>query len=363
MPERLTRIALLGAGQIGREHATRIGRHGECTLHSVVDPTPAAAAWAAGQGVPCHATLDALLNGPLPDAAIIATPNTLHVEQALALIRRGVPVLVEKPVAHTLAAGEALVRAQAQTGVPVLVGHHRRHSPALSRAHATVQSGQLGRLVAVNTTVLFHKPDAYFDVAWRSEAGGGPILINLVHEIDALRWLVGEVVAVQARASNATRGHAVEDTAAVVLEFASGALGTLLISDCAASPRSWEQTSGENPSYARDDTQDCLFLAGTRGSLAVPTMTLWQAEGAASWFTPLQRRPVMAPEADPLTRQLDHFCDVVRGRAEPLVTVADALASLRVTLAVHEAATTGRRIDTRPADLAQRPALAPPALA
>lgn len=353
-------IALLGAGLIGIEHARRIAASPNCGLHSVVDPGPAADALAAEHGVPMHRSLDALLAGPLPDAAIIATPNDLHVDHALALIRRGVPVLVEKPVAHTLAAGQALVDAVDTTGVPVLVGHHRRHSAALHLAHQRIQAGALGRLVAVSATVLFHKPAAYFEVDWRRRAGGGPILINLVHEIDTLRWLAGDVVAVQARASSAVRGHEVEDTAAIVLEFASGALGTLVLSDTAAAVRSWEQTSGENPAYARDTSQDCLFLAGTEGSLAVPTMTQWRAQGPASWTVPMHKEALPTPPLDPLQRQIDHFCDVVGGRAVPLVSAADALASLRVTLAVRDSARSGRRITIPALDRAQRSVLEPP---
>ena len=340
----MIKIALLGAGLIGREHARRMRAHADCALHSVTDPSAAAADYAAEQGVPRHATLEALLNTPLPDAAIVATPNDLHAVQALALIRRGVPVLIEKPVAHTLAAGDELARAVRDSGVPVLVGHHRRHSAALQQAHACLRAGELGRLVAVNTTVLFHKPDDYFQVGWRSQAGGGPILINLVHEIDTLRWLAGEIVAVQAMASHATRHFAVEDTAGVLLEFANGALGTLILSDTTAAVRSWEQTSGENPAYARDDTQDCLFLAGTRGSLAVPTLTRWTVTTGASWTQPMRRTQLPLSPEDPLRRQLDHFCDVVRGRAEPLVSVDDALASLRATQAVQEAAALGARV-------------------
>lgn len=130
----MIRIALLGAGVIGREHASRMGGQVDCALHSVTDPSPTGRAYAAERGVPHHATLDALLGGPLPDAAIVATPNDLHVPQALALVRRGVPVLIEKPVTDTLQAGAELVRAVQDTGIPVLVGHHRRHSAVLQAA-------------------------------------------------------------------------------------------------------------------------------------------------------------------------------------------------------------------------------------
>lgn len=100
---------------------------------------------------------------------------------------------------------------------------------------------------------------------WRSQPGGGPILINPIHEIGNLRSLCGDITAVQAMASHASRGLAVEDTTAIVLRFANGALGSFVLSDTAASARSWEQTSGENPAYDSHDDEDCYLVAGTPG--------------------------------------------------------------------------------------------------
>ena len=91
--------------------------------------------------------------------------------------------------------------AQAQSGVAVLVGHHRRHNPINARAREIVQSGRLGRLVSANVMATFLKPDGYFDAAWRKQKGGGPILINLSHEIDMLRFFMGEIDTVQAISS------------------------------------------------------------------------------------------------------------------------------------------------------------------
>ena len=103
-----------------------------------------------------------------------------------------------------------------------------------------IESGVLGRLVAVTGAAMFRKPDSYFDeVPWRREPGGGPLLINLIHEIDTLRYLCGEIESVQALVSRAIRGFEVEDTVAVNLAFASGAVGTFLLSDAAASAVSW----------------------------------------------------------------------------------------------------------------------------
>jgi predicted dehydrogenase len=337
-------IAIVGAGLIGREHLARVAAHARCRVVALVDPAPDAALLAQRNGCTHHASLDALLQGPLPDAAIVATPNALHAPQAEALLRRGVPVLVEKPLAHSVAAGEQLLRAVHDTGAALLVGHHRRHSAAIVAALDCIASGALGRIVALNATTLLCKPATYFEMAWRRQPGGGPVLINAVHDIHNLRTLAGEVVAVQAGCSNAVRRFDVEDSAAVLLEFASGALGTLIVSDATVAPRSWEHTSGENANYPHQADQDCLFVAGTQGSLALPTMQLWQQRGAGSWTEPFETTRLPLQPVDPLLCQLDHFCDVIERRAAPLVSAADALNTLAATLAVHDATSRGARV-------------------
>ena len=109
-----------------------------------------------------------------------------------------------------------------KAGVPIMVGHHRRHNPIMRKAAEIVRSGELGTLVAVNAVWMSRKPEDYFNITWRREAGGGPVLINAIHDIDCLRMLCGDVVSVRAATSNATRGFTVEDTAAAVLTFANG---------------------------------------------------------------------------------------------------------------------------------------------
>jgi predicted dehydrogenase len=345
---RALRIAVAGAGNIGRRHLELIRDASECTPAGIVDPAPASAAYASGLGVAHYRSLGELFAHGLPDGIILATPNALHVEQALECIRAGVPVLVEKPVAHSVEEGVRLAAAVDATNAKVLVGHHRAHSPILARARELIQEGLLGKLVAVQGSAMFYKPDAYFDEApWRREAGGGPILINLIHEIGNLRSLCGEIVAVQALASHAARGFAVEDTVAVNLSFANGALGNFLLSDTAACPRSWEQTSQENKQYASYDDEDCYVIAGTRGSLSIPTMRLrtFGRDTAPSWFAPFDTQVVDLRRDDPLERQLGHFCAVIRGESAPLVTVHDGLQNLRVVEAIAAAARSGTRIE------------------
>jgi predicted dehydrogenase len=343
-----TRIAVAGAGYIGQAHMEVALRTPCCVLSAIVDPSPAAVAVAARVGVPLYTSIKALLADDRPDGLVLATPNQLHVPQALQCIAAGVPILLEKPIATTVAEGEELVRAVAETGARVLIGHHRAHSPIMAKAKEVVQSGKLGRLVAVMGSATFFKPDEYFrDAPWRAEIGAGPILLNMIHEVHNLRMLCGDIVAVQAFASNATRGFQVEDTVAINLRFASGVLGTFLLSDTAACARSWEQTSQENKAYPSYGDEDCYVITGTDGSLSVPTMRLKSYPRAEdrSWWKAFELDTVAMVRDDPIRLQMAHFCEVVRGETEPLVTALDGLLNLRVTEAISAAALQGRVIE------------------
>lgn len=344
-------LAVAGAGLIGRRHIELIQASARTQLCAIVDPVPASADLAASLGVPHFASLEALFTQGLvekPDGVVLATPNPLHVPGAVICARHGVPALIEKPLADSLEAGRLLLDALARHPVPMLVGQHRRHSATLQQARAAIESGALGRMVTVMGSAQFYKPDSYFaQGAWRREAGGGPILINLIHEMDNLRYLCGEVESVHAIASNAVRRFAVEDTVVMTLKFSSGALGTFTLSDTVASPRSWEQTSGENTAYPRYPSEDCYFIAGTQGSLAVPTLRTWRhaADGREpGWWTPFAEDTLAAEAVDPLAAQLEHFCDVIAGLSAPIITVADALQTLRTVEAVRRSIATGQTV-------------------
>jgi predicted dehydrogenase len=333
-------LLVVGAGAIGRTHIDRIGRSPQLALAGIADPTDAGRALADSLGVPWAASHTELLERVKPQGAIVATPNATHVPMAMDCLARGVAALVEKPVADTVAEAQALVDAQARSGVPVLVGHHRRHNPINRRAREIVASGRLGQLVSANVMATFFKPEAYFEAAWRRQPGGGPVLINLIHEIDQLRFLCGEIAQVQAISSNAVRGFAVEDTAAALLRFENGALGTVVLSDTATSPWSWDFCAGEQDQYPRQAVQS-HFITGTHGSLSLPDLSLWHYRGERSWHAEITREQTVALKADPYTAQLLHFAAVIRGEEAPLCSALDGLRTLQATLAVLEAATAG----------------------
>ncbi len=340
------RIAVFGAGLIGRRHAELARATPEVELVGVCDPDSGARAAAASLGVPLFDSAEALVDDVRPEAAIVATPNDNHAALGAVLAERGLHLLVEKPIAMTLGDARGLTRVCADAGVVLLVGHHRRYNPLVAAARAAVRDGRLGKLTAVSALCTLLKPESYFAAApWRTRPGGGPIAINLSHDIDTLRFVCGEIERVHAETSNAARSYAVEDSAAVLLRFEGGALGTLILSDATPAPFSWELSTGENPFYAHAG-QDCYRFFGTEATLDFPSMTLWRYDGSGEpgWATPLAKERLAVAPADPLQRQLQHFAAVVRGEAQPVIDGADATRTLAATLAVTEAALSGKVI-------------------
>ena len=341
-PPRLP-IAVIGTGSIGRMHIERALHSEHVVVVAVADPGPSAAELGAALGVPHFADARALLAAVPVRAAIVATPNQAHVDAGLACIEHGVPALIEKPVAASVEQALRLCEAAERAGVPLLVGHQRRHNPIIRRAKALIDGGLLGRPVSVNAMATWLKPDAYFDLAWRREPGGGPVLINLIHDIDLLRHLLGEIVSVQALSSNALRGFAVEDTAALLLRFANGALGTVTVSDSAVAPWNWDLAAGEAAHYPQQDA-DAHFIAGTEASLTLPRLNVYRYRGARGWHEELTQERTIVHSADPYAEQLRHLRAVAEGSEAPLCSGRDGTRTLAATLAVHEAARSGAAV-------------------
>ena len=351
------RIAVAGAGLIGMEHIRCIQATEGAELIAIVDPSSAAEHKAHELGVAHFTELKDLLSAGLAEGVVLATPNNLHAEQTRQCIEAGLASLVEKPVSSDIESARALVDFYRIKGgdVPVLVGHHRSYSGVMQAASNQISRGELGRLVAIQGSALFYKPAHYFrEGKWRTKKGGGPILLNLIHEIGNLRQLCGEIRSVSAITSNSIRNFEVEDTCAIALEFESGALGTFILSDTAASPKSWEQTSGENRSYAHYPLESCYHITGTQGSLSVPSMKRYRysANTDPSWWNQFEQSNIEFDEVDPLIEQMKSFVAVINGEEAPRVSLLDGYMNLLVIEAVMESAKTSRPVLIDPVALA-----------
>ena len=340
------RLAMFGAGGIGVRHLELAAQEPECEIVAVADPLDAAATVAERHRARFYRDYRELLAQESLDGAIVATPNDSHAEVGIACAERRLPVLMEKPITDTLAAGRALLDAVAARGVALAVGHHRRFDPAVEIARHAIHGGRIGRLAAVECLWAMRKHDAYYDADWRRlRPGGGPALINLIHDVDLLRYLCGDVARVYAEGGSALRGHEVEDTVAATLRFTNGAVGTIVASDAAPSPWGWELGTGENP-LIPPTGRNCYRLVGTEGSLALPRLELWRHDDGvpASWYEAIRVRILTAGPRTALKDQLRHFCGVVRGAHAPRVSGEEGLSTLRTTLAILEAMDRGEPI-------------------
>ena len=334
-------IAIVGLGLMGKRHAEVVAQCPQLRLAAVVEPDAEAQSYARERGIACYPDLAALFAAQRPDGVIIATPTPLHVEQALRCVEHGCSLLIEKPLATSARAAAGLVQSAERAAVPILVGHHRRHNPLIQQAKQIIAAGSLGTIKAVHAQCWFYKPDSYFAAApWRQRAGAGPISVNLAHDVDLLRHLCGDIAAVQAQAQPSSRGYANEEVAAALLRFTNGALATITVADTISSPWSWELTAHEHPIYPATN-QDCYHIGGTRASLAIPSLQLWQHAGAADWWQPIGASVQPRAFSNPLLNQMQHFAAVISGVEPPLVSGAEGLRSLAVIEAMQNSAAAG----------------------
>src|SRR5262249_43025624 len=138
-----TRIAVIGAGLIGRKHLSILKDDPAFEVVGIADPAPQAGAYARENGFAHFKDAEALLDKTRPDGAIIAGPNVTHLSVALACAARKIPAIVEKPVADTVADALKVVAAARDAKVPMLTGHHRRYNPIMRAARDFVASGAL----------------------------------------------------------------------------------------------------------------------------------------------------------------------------------------------------------------------------
>ncbi|MGA0715964.1 MAG: Gfo/Idh/MocA family protein [Gemmobacter sp.] len=331
-------LCVIGGGQIGLRHAQVAVASERILLTAVVEPRAARRAELAALGLPAVPTLGDVPAGTR--AAVVATPTQDHAAAGLAALAEGWGLIVEKPLAATLAEARALCAAAARAGLALVTGHHRRCHPFVQAARAQLPA--LGDPVGVQALWSLRKHEGYFDEGWRRRPGAGVMMTNLSHEIDLMQMLLGPIEEVSALLSRARRELAVEDTAALSLRFANGALGSVLISDAGASPWGFEAATGENPMLAASG-QDYLRVIGTAGALELPSLRRWRGDDWRLAMHP-QDGPRFAA-VDPLAVQLERFADLMDGAPDDvLCTGPQGRSAAAATLACALSATEARPV-------------------
>jgi UDP-N-acetyl-2-amino-2-deoxyglucuronate dehydrogenase len=335
-------FGIVGAGMVARYHATGIARTPGARLIAVCRADTARAEEAAAKfGAPCEASLEALLARPDVDAVCICTPSGQHAAQAIAAARAGKHVLVEKPMALTLADADAMIAACREAGVHLGVALQRRIDPLFRSVRAAIDAGALGKLTLGAVSVPYQRPQSYYDsAAWRGTwalDGGGALMNQGIHLLDLLVWYMGDAAEIQASAATLAHAIEVEDCVTAALRFAGGALGSVAATTAAA------------PGFPHR-----IEVYGDRGGVQIEgeQIVRWEVSGVEAPATINSAGTASAGAgASPTgigavghTRLLGEFVAAIREARVPLIPGEEGRRSLALALAIYDSARTNSKI-------------------
>ncbi|MCX7786831.1 MAG: Gfo/Idh/MocA family oxidoreductase [Spirochaetes bacterium] len=335
------RIGLIGMGMIGSLHGRVLSTVKEAAFVAASDTNPNLSSLSDQWGVPFYPDYRQMLDRERIDGVIIAVPNKLHFPVAEDCASRKLHILLEKPISDDLETAEKIIEVAYKNDIRLLVAHHRRYNPGLERVKESIRSKEIGDLIGVSILWALHKPEPYFQgpFSWRAKKGGGPIRINLIHEIDMLRYVCGEIKSVYAEVSHIGRGFEVEDTLGITIRLEGDRIATIFFTDSAPSDIGYEANTGENEFFFRYP-QNCYIFFGKKKTLKFPSMELLYYEDPVNegWHDPIIRMGIKVPQENPYEKQIRHFCRVIQGKEEPRCSGEDAALTLRATLAIEESA-------------------------
>ncbi len=373
----MIRIGVAGVGAAGRAFIPAIRAHPGFTLGAIADPSPEVRAEvASGEGVPAHAGLEAMLEDETLDAICIATPTEMHAAHALAAFAASRHVLLEKPMATSLADARAIIDASERAGRALLVGHSHSYDAPIVAMREIVESGTLGAARMANTwcfTDWVYRPRRPEEL--EIEKGGGVTFRQGAHQLDILRLLCGGLArTVRAKTFDFDSSRPTVGAHAAFIDFAGGAAGTAVYNGYGHLPGA-ELTFGigewgfpqppRKPRAAatafRSREQE-LRAKVERARHAIPAqaphppffgITILSCErgdirqvpeGLAVYSAQGVTNIPISPERSPRERVLDEFHDAITGVRLPVHDGRWALASLELCIATMESARRGHEI-------------------
>ncbi|KQO62799.1 Gfo/Idh/MocA family oxidoreductase [Curtobacterium sp. Leaf261] len=367
------RLAVVGAGTIGRHHAKVAVAHPDLTVVALVDAVPAAATAAADEveatGVPRPITtesIDEALAATDIDLVAICSPSGMHVDLASAAIAAGKHVVIEKPLDTTMPRARRIAQLAADArdrGLVVSVISQHRFDPASVAVAEAAHDGSFGTITSGLASVSWYRSQGYYDSGdWRGTwalDGGGAVMNQGVHTVDLLVWTLGRPVEISAQTGLLAHGRIeVEDTAVATVKFAGGALGVIHCTTAAYPGLSARyQVHGTRGSAIVDDNRLAYFHAAPDDATVASADTTSGANSVAGAVD--QKDAVVAPEfvvGGPDEehaflaghgRQYDDVVGAIREHRQPGVSVDDALLSLATVRGLYVSATLDRpvRID------------------
>ncbi len=281
--------------------------------------------------------IDTDLNAALarcPDAVIIASPTSHHLSQAMAAAEAGCHILMEKPIAHTMDGLNDLVKLVKQKGIIFQTAFQFRFHPVFQEIRALLKQGAIGSILSAHVhwgeyLPLWHPWEDYRQgYSARADLGGGAVL-TLCHPYDYLRWLIGEIISLSAMVDKLSDLEIdTEDTAAIIIRFALGAIGSIYLD------------------YNERPPQHSLTIIGHRGKIywdnRDSAATVYLGDGQQAY----RIDPPSGFERNDLFKaELKHFIECIESRQQPICGLKDGMAALEMALAIKKSAMEKRELN------------------
>jgi predicted dehydrogenase len=337
-------IGIIGAGGISDTHARAAQQ---------VDGTKIAAFVGAHKdkverlsqvyGGAAYEDFEAFLNHKPMDLVMIGSPSGLHAEQGIECARRGLHVLVEKPIDVTVEKSDTLIVECERADVKLGVCFQDRFATDTARLKQVIENGGLGKIILVSERVKWYRPPEYYSNSrWRGKLaldGGGALINQGIHTVDLLLWLLGDVKRVYAKSLTALHEIESEDTLVATLEFSNGAIGTL------------EAATSVYPGYDRR-----IEITGSEGTIIFERDRIVRADLKTPSFGNLQVEPQdtnrssSSPIVTDVTghkRILEDFLNAIRTDGRPRCDGYEGRRSVNLVEAIYQSARTGQAVDVQ----------------
>ena len=341
----MLKFALLGCGRIAKRHSELLGLgqiKGAC-LAAVCDIDPEKARKIGDEfHVPYFTDMHAMMRNADVDVVSILTESGYHAEHAAALATYGKHLVVEKPMALTLSDADKMIRACDLNGIKLFIVQQNRFNVPVVKLRKALDAGRFGKLVLGTVRVRWCRTQDYYNQSpWRGTwaLDGGVLTNQASHHVDMLEWMMGDVLSVFAMSRTALVNIEVEDTAVVLLRFASGALGVI------------EATTATRPK----DLEGSISILGEGGTVviggfAVNEMKTWQfASREPGDDDVLKMYSVNPPNVYGFGHQAyyEHVVDCITNNKQQLIDGLEGRRSLELISAIYESIETGQEVFLR----------------
>jgi UDP-N-acetylglucosamine 3-dehydrogenase len=327
---RALRVAVIGAGAMGRNHLRVLNDLDDVQLVATADADEATAGRAARRfGIKPYGDYRAMLESERPDAVVVAVPTNMHRDTSLAAIEHGAHVLVEKPIAFKVEDGQEMIRAARDAGLLLSVGHIERYNPAVVDLYRRLKAGDLGRVFQIHARRLGPFPPRVRDV--------GVVIDLATHDVDIMRYLTGSEVT-RVFAETARRIHTDhEDLVSGLLRFEDNSIGVLDINWLTPTKIRELMVTGEKGMFLVNYlTQDLYFYENNY------VRTDWDAISRITGVSEGDMLRLRIDKVEPLKVELVRFVRAVRGEDVQVVSGEDGLAALRIVRKIVQAGLEGK---------------------